>query len=42
MFDSISEKCGVFGIYSEETADVASAAYYHYLHFNTAVRKVAE
>ena len=28
MFDSIHEECGVFGIYSEETADVASAAYY--------------
>lgn len=28
MFDSIHEECGVFGIYSEKTMDVAMSAYY--------------
>ena len=28
MFNSIHEECGVFGIYSPATADVASSAYY--------------
>lgn len=28
MFDSIHEECGVFGIYSEKTDDVAVSAYY--------------
>ena len=28
MFDSIHEECGVFGIYSDKTTDVASSAYY--------------
>lgn len=28
MFDSIHEECGVFGIYSESTVDVAMSAYY--------------
>lgn len=28
MFDSIHEECGVFGIYSDKTADIASSAYY--------------
>lgn len=28
MFDSIHEECGVFGIYSEKTDDVATSAYY--------------
>lgn len=28
MYDNIHEECGVFGIYSGETTDVASAAYY--------------
>ena len=28
MFDTIHEECGVFGIYSEKTTDVAMSAYY--------------
>lgn len=28
MFDALHEECGVFGIYSAKTTDVASAAYY--------------
>ncbi|NLL46828.1 MAG: amidophosphoribosyltransferase [Clostridiales bacterium] len=28
MFDKIHEECGVFGIYSRESADVAAAAYF--------------
>jgi len=27
MFNTINEECGVFGIYSKETANVASDAY---------------
>lgn len=28
VFDSMHEECGVFGVYSEETHDVASTVYY--------------
>ena len=28
VFDSMHEECGVFGIYSEDTHDVASNVYY--------------
>ncbi|MEG1846742.1 MAG: amidophosphoribosyltransferase, partial [Oscillospiraceae bacterium] len=28
MFDNIHEECGVFGIYSPKTADLASSCYY--------------
>ena len=28
MFDTSHEECGVFGIYSEKTTDVAMSAYY--------------
>lgn len=28
MFDQIKEECGVFGIYSKDTMDVASQTYF--------------
>ena len=28
MFDSMHEECGVFGVYSTETRDVANTVYY--------------
>ena len=29
---SLREECGVFGVYSGETSDVASTAYYGFIH----------